>query len=257
MKCSNIINLGIRIPLAKICKRRIPFQIFFRLTEQCNLRCTYCMDDYPRLGAKRSTTKQVLETIDGLARLGTRRITFFGGEPLLRNDIEEIVTHSRSRKMDCSLTTNGVLIDKNVNVLKNLDQLSVSLDGDKAVHDAYRGKGAWDAAIHAIEVARSYGVSVQLMCTITKLTDKKLESLLGLAQRYDCWVDINIVRPLFNEDGSIALRPEDSGKLNVDELLEYHINNPNFRLTHNSYVMKYVRDWSPYTTFNLLRAQVS
>ena len=257
MKYSTIIHLGIRIPLARIFKKRVPFQIFFRLTEKCNLRCSYCKDDYLRPGARRSTTKQVLETIDGLARLGTRRITFFGGEPLLRNDIEKIVTYARSRKIDCSLTTNGILIDKNVNVLKNLDQLSISLDGDKTAHDNYRGEGTWDAAIHAIEVARNHGVPVQLMCTITKLTEIRLRKLFEIAKQYNCTIDLNIVRPLFKSNGSVVLRSEDPGKEKIDELLNYHMNNLSFRLTHSSHVMKYVYNWlPPYTTFNLFCGQI-
>jgi len=238
MKLKNLINLGLRIPLAKITKKRIPFQMFIRLIEQCNLHCTYCMDDYPRDGFKQPKTNQLLDVIDGLARLGTQRITLMGGEPLLRNDIEKIVCRVKNHGIDCSLTTNGKLIDKYIPMLKNLDQLSISLDENKSYHDEYRGKGTWDVAMHALKVARSHGIPVQLMCTVTKLTDPKLKNLFTLAEKYDCIVDFNIVRPLFNEDGTTTLRPEALSKENVDKLLDFHIKHPHSRLVHNPSVMQ-------------------
>lgn len=257
MKFSNIINLGIRLPLAKITKRRIPFQVHIRLLEQCNQKCTYCIGDYPRRSLKPPTTQQILTLIDGLTRLGTKRITLFGGEPLLRGDIDKIVTHTKSHKIDCALITNGKRIDKHKNILKELDLISFSLDSDKTSHDTYRGEGTWDTTIHAIKTARSCGVPVQLLCTITRLTDPKLTDLLTIAERYDCSVDFDPVHPLFNADGSTTLRPEDPKEEMVEKLLDYHIRHPNLRIALSPHVLKYVRNWpAGYATYNLFYEQI-
>ena len=44
--------------------------------------------------------------------LGTERVQFFGGEPLLRQDLEGIVAHARGLGLHCTLVTNGLLVPK-------------------------------------------------------------------------------------------------------------------------------------------------
>jgi len=257
MKCNNIIALGTRILYAKMMHKRIPFQISLRVTEECNQNCSYCLNDYHRRGVKAPTTKQLLEMIDGFAKLGTKHITLLGGEPFLRNDIHDIVCRIKKHKINCSLTTNGRLIDKHIAVLKDLDLLSVSLDGDKFAHDSYRGDGSYEAAIHAIKVAQTIGVSVQLICTVTNLTDFKLQNLIIIAERYNCMLTFELLNPLFNSDGTVTLRPEDAGKKGIDLLIDYQLKNRNSRILISTYVLKYVRDWPfSYNVFRLFRKQI-
>lgn len=257
MKYSNIVDLGMRILYAKIMKQLIPFQISIRVIEQCNQRCSYCIGDYPRRGIRAPTTEQLLELIDGFARLGTKHITLTGGEPLLRDDIHDIVRRIKKHKINCSLTTNGRLIGRHMAVLRNLDLLSVSLDGDKLAHDTYRGKGSYEAAIGAIKIGRTTGVPVQLICTVTNLTDFKLQSLIAVAERYNCVLTFELLNPLFNSDGTVALRLEDAGEKGINSLLDYQLRNKNPRILDSSYVLKYVRNW-PFSdnTFRLFRKQI-
>ncbi|GAG05863.1 unnamed protein product, partial [marine sediment metagenome] len=212
MRGIDIIKLGVSILFAKIMNRRAPFNVQIRVIEQCNQSCSYCVGDYLRWDTKSPATEQLFEVVDGLARLGTRRITLSGGEPLLRDDIHDIVLRIKSHKINCSLTTNGRLIDRHKKMLKDLDLLSISLDGNKIAHDTYRGEGSYDAAIRAIEIARNMGISVQLICTVTRLTNPKLETLFKFANRYNCSVNFEQLNPLFNSDGTVTIRPEDAGK---------------------------------------------
>lgn len=250
-------NLGVHRLFTKSRNRRVPLQVHIRLLEQCNQRCSYCKGDYPVHGQDFPSTAQVIELVDELAQLGTRRITLFGGEPLLRDDIHDIVRRIKYHKIYSSVITNGKFIDKYKPLLKDLDQLSVSLDGDKSTHDTYRGQGTFDGAIHAIRIAREAGVPVQLLCTITRLTDRKLIYLMSIAEKYQCAVNFEQLNPFFNTDGSMTLRDEDVGWKEMSDFLDYHIRNKIPRVVHSLYVLKYVRNWPlSYNTFRLFRNEI-
>ncbi len=109
------------------------------VTDRCNFRCIYCMpkevfgSDYQFL--QRS---QVLsfEEITRLARIfvaqGVRKIRLTGGEPLVRKDLHQLVgmLSSISPDLDLTLTTNGSLLARQAQALKDagLQRVSVSLD---------------------------------------------------------------------------------------------------------------------------------
>ncbi len=103
------------------------------LTERCNLRCTYCM---PAEGAVLSPREQIMKTheIVEIARnfvaLGVNKIRLTGGEPLVRKNIREILEKLAELPVELTLTTNAVLLDKYLPLLKDLGirNLNISLD---------------------------------------------------------------------------------------------------------------------------------
>jgi cyclic pyranopterin phosphate synthase len=119
------------------------------VTDRCNFRCSYCMPkevfnkDYAYLPQSSLLT---FEEITRVARVfvshGVRKIRLTGGEPLLRKHLEiliEQLAHLRDvdgQALDLTLTTNGSLLAKKAQVLKDagLQRVTVSLDGlDDAV----------------------------------------------------------------------------------------------------------------------------
>ena len=103
------------------------------LIEKCNLRCTYCM---PASGILLSP-KSSLMTVDEIFAIaktfvnnGVDKIRLTGGEPLLRKDFPEIIVQLASLKTEISITTNGILIDKHIAILKqyNVKKINLSLD---------------------------------------------------------------------------------------------------------------------------------
>ena len=103
------------------------------LIEKCNLRCTYCM---PAEGITLSP-KQNLMTADEVFAIaqtfvnnGVNKIRLTGGEPLLRKDFPEIIEKLAQLNTEISITTNGILIDRHLEVLKkfNIRKINLSLD---------------------------------------------------------------------------------------------------------------------------------
>ncbi|MCF8323189.1 MAG: GTP 3',8-cyclase MoaA, partial [Flavobacterium sp.] len=103
------------------------------LIEKCNLRCTYCMPaDGIALSPKASlmTAEEIFAIAQIFVNNGVDKIRLTGGEPLLRKDFPEIVTQLSQLNTEISITTNGILIDKHIGVLKqyNIKKINLSLD---------------------------------------------------------------------------------------------------------------------------------
>jgi len=257
VKTSELISLAGRLIRAKVMGRRIPFQMHIRVIDRCNLRCSYCFGDYPVRDLPPPGTGRLLDLIDGLAHLGTKRVTLTGGEPLLRDDIREVVGRARSHRIEVSLTTNGILIDRFPELPSELSQLTVSLDGSREAHDAFRGDGSWEAAVHAVEVARKAGAAVQLLATVTRLSAPGLRDVFEIAERFDCSVTFDLVAPRYQPDGSLAPRPESPGDEKIRDLLDSLIRENNPRGVFSASVLEYLRRWPDgYARYRLFHSEV-
>lgn len=103
------------------------------LIERCNLRCTYCM---PEEGVQLSPKSHLMsyEEIYTMAKIfvdhGVTKIRLTGGEPLIRKDIPVILEKLASLPVELSITSNAVIIDKFIDVLKanRVKHINVSLD---------------------------------------------------------------------------------------------------------------------------------
>ncbi|MET0944376.1 MAG: GTP 3',8-cyclase MoaA [Flavobacterium sp.] len=103
------------------------------LLEKCNLRCTYCMPaDGIALSPKASlmTAEEIFSLAQIFVKNGVDKIRLTGGEPLLRKDFPEIISKLATLKTSLSITTNGILIDRHMEALKeaNIKKINLSLD---------------------------------------------------------------------------------------------------------------------------------
>jgi GTP 3',8-cyclase len=107
------------------------------ITDNCNLRCFYCMPDENYIHTPSSRMMQAKE-IEALARifvgLGVKKIRLTGGEPLLRQDAAEIITSLSQLPVKLTLTTNGTRLPEFIDVLKkaSVNSINISLDTLKA-----------------------------------------------------------------------------------------------------------------------------
>ncbi len=103
------------------------------LLEKCNLRCTYCMPaDGIVLSPKASlmTAEEIFALAQTFVENGVDKIRLTGGEPLLRKDFRDIISKLATLKTSLSITTNGILIDRHIDTLKqaNIKKINLSLD---------------------------------------------------------------------------------------------------------------------------------
>lgn len=103
------------------------------LIERCNLRCTYCM---PEEGVQLSpkshlmTYEEIYEIAKTFVNHGITKIRLTGGEPLIRKDIPVILEKLATLPVELSITSNAVIIDKFIDVLKTsgVKKINISLD---------------------------------------------------------------------------------------------------------------------------------
>ena len=101
------------------------------ITNRCNENCIYCHHDGMVSSKDEMTPDEIYRICRVAKNIGVRKIRLSGGDPLVRKDIVEIVDRIASLEFgDISLTTNGVLLDKYAQDLKDagLDRVNVSLD---------------------------------------------------------------------------------------------------------------------------------
>lgn len=110
------------------------------LLEKCNLRCTYCMPaDGIALSPKASlmTADEIFAIAQTFVQNGVDKIRLTGGEPLLRKDFPEIISKLANLEVLLSITTNGILIDRHIDVLKQFKVKKINLSLDTLVSSKF------------------------------------------------------------------------------------------------------------------------
>jgi len=105
------------------------------VTDRCNLRCMYCMPEQHYRWLPRNhllSFEEMVRLVDIFTALGVRRIRLTGGEPLLRRDLDGLLSLLAANPLieDLALTTNGVLLAEQAGALHRagLHRVTVSLD---------------------------------------------------------------------------------------------------------------------------------
>src|SRR3990167_8766467 len=160
---------------SRFSSKRIPVRVSFLITNYCNLRCFYCYasDNFNSKKTSEPTYEQLINVIDQIYDAGCRWINILGGEPLLRNDIEDFIDYVHSKGIFIEITTNGYFVRKRINALKKVNHLCISLDGNKESNDKSRGKGSFEKIVDGIEFAVKNGLNVRVHATLCKRTMAK------------------------------------------------------------------------------------
>lgn len=161
--------------------------ISWNTTRRCNLRCSHCYRDAGEQSPRELTTSEAKGLIAQAARAGFRLLILSGGEPLLRDDLEELVEFARETGLRPVLGTNGTLIDPpRAERLKKagLAGAAVSLDSiSPGKHDALRGcPGSFQAAVDGIRALTHVGIGVQLNTTVFRWNVQELPEIIRLAE---------------------------------------------------------------------------
>lgn len=112
---------------------RIHNYLRISLTDNCNLRCFYCMpeEEYEFAPASKLMQPGEIETLAKIfVQQGVNKIRLTGGEPLVRKDADKIILSLSKLPVTLTLTTNGIRLNNFLDVLKeaNVRSLNISLD---------------------------------------------------------------------------------------------------------------------------------
>ena len=163
-----------------------PRSMDLSITNGCNLRCEYCYhftspgdagDDLPK--------EEWLEFFEELNRCSITGVTIEGGEPLIRDDLEELIEGIVGNRMRFNILSNGTLITDDMAVFlastERCNGVQVSIDGSASTtHDTFRGKGNFLRGMGGIETLQRHGVIVGIRVTIHKENVRDLGNIARL-----------------------------------------------------------------------------
>ena len=149
------------------------------LTTDCNLQCEYCYgetmedfdEDFSNTEVDYSLPKKMnynLKMLEDFCRKDHDCIlTFYGGEPLLCTDeIRLIMNNLKSKHF--MIQTNGLLFNRlESDYVNRFHTVLVSVDGDQALTDYYRGKGTFSQVVNNLKLIRQNGFKGELIARMT------------------------------------------------------------------------------------------
>jgi len=209
----------------KFSGKKTPLISSFEVLYRCNLLCSFCR--IPVNKKYEMNTEELKTAVREFSEAGMGIAIFTGGEPTLRDDLPEIINEAKSFGVFTHLVTNGTYLTKKVNNVKEIDSLSVSIDGPKEIHDKLRGSGVFDRAMAGLQMAKDNNIFVHMMSIITQDNVANgghgIIQLLDLSRKLD--VKINF-QPIYSDQYNMLdlakVFPRKDEFLHAIELIEDH-----------------------------------
>jgi len=165
--------------------RPTPVLVALGITNRCNLKCDYCFVSFERRNKKDLSTKKLLDYINQFIDLGTAQIDIQGGEPTLHPDLGILISYIVERGAQCSIVTNGFMVDEHITDLKKCYVTCVSVDGLPETHDSHRGGGSYDVAVGALGSLANHCVNTRIHGVLTySTTVSDIDHLVSLADKF-------------------------------------------------------------------------
>jgi len=173
-----------------------PFYVTYNVTFRCNSRCIYCdlwKSNHPELN-----TSDALKVIGRIAESGASILAISGGEPLLRNDISQLLEEAKNYGLMITLNTNGLIVNQKLagEFARTVDALIISIDGPPNIHDTQRGiAGAFERSTKALKMYKSAGVRVGINMVITDFNQDHILETFTLLNDYIDFITVQPVNP--------------------------------------------------------------
>jgi len=179
-----------------------PVSLVISLTHRCNCRCLMC-NNWKMPSDNELTAPEVKDIITQAQRLGIDNCVLYGGEPVLRQDLPDIISYAHAAHMQTEIITNGTLIDKEkaeTIVNSGVDRITVSLDMCSDDLDAIRGaKDTYQRILSGLkELAQlrkggNLKIKIASLLMLPTLKNNNLLDVIALAERLRMRVYIQLL----------------------------------------------------------------
>lgn len=189
-----------------------PFCISFEVTHSCNARCKHC-----HLGGPVEEQRASPEVYGKICReIKPLFAQISGGEPMLRNDLEQIVKAFRipNKAPHIVITTNGTLLTKEKYFRlrrAGVDEFSISLDYPDERHDEFRGIPGLFSHIERLikEISSNNSKGITLCCVVQSDNFKDLIRMAELAREWDVKINFSTYTLLRTQNKNYILSKEE------------------------------------------------
>lgn len=157
------------------------------VTPECNLDCIYCHKEGAEPCSKEMTPVEIERIVKIGREFGVKNVKISGGEPLLRNDLCDIVSRINALGLRVMLTTNGFNLSESINDLANsgLNGINISIHSlNPGTYCKITKNGNLDDVLDGIYSAVSAELFIKLNVVILKgLNDHEIEELIEFSSK--------------------------------------------------------------------------
>lgn len=190
--------------------------MYIALTNRCNNHCIYCnVHSLPQKDIL--TTQGFKKLLLEMKKCGTKRVQFTGGEPMMRDDLEELVKYAKRLGFFVGVSTNGHQITERIDELREVDVVFLSYDGPGQAHVSLRGGKNLKEVYSALNSLKKAGIKAWTTTVLTQKNKNSVEQIVGFARENG--ILANFTRLEFILNPSISLHPflDDIRYLSLDE----------------------------------------
>lgn len=163
-----------------------PLWLLMELTYRCPLHCVFCYNpvDY-KAREQELTTAQWIDVMRQARALGAAQLGLSGGEPLVRDDLEELVTEARRLGFYTNLITSGIgLTETRIAALKTagLDHIQLSFqDSTQAMNDFLSSTRTFDLKQRVAKLIKKYEYPMVLNCVLHRYNLPHVDKIIDMA----------------------------------------------------------------------------
>ncbi len=189
----------------------LPVEIMLEVESRCNFNCQFCFNRSSFAakghGGQKLSKEYIKKIVNNIKKTGIPRVRFTGGEPLLRDDIFELIKYAKNKGLETRLNTNGSLIKSYKQVkemVKYLDYVLFAMHAYDSENDEIMTgfKNSFKKKIKAIKWFKKAGIKIIRVNTIATLDNiRNLDKFYNLFKKLkiDRWA-VNRVIPVSKKD---------------------------------------------------------
>lgn len=152
------------------------------VTQRCNLSCPYCHNEGQLSSKHEMSYSKIKEILSSARSVGISQLKLTGGEPLLRDDILDIVKYAKEVGFeDISMVTNGILLPRYASLLREAGLGRVNIGCDSINPSFLSGKGGVDKAIKSAQEAGLKPIKIN-MVVLKGITDMLIDEMILFAK---------------------------------------------------------------------------
>jgi radical SAM protein with 4Fe4S-binding SPASM domain len=172
---------------------------YLHVTDACNLHCIGCYSENAFRSKPQDLSLDAMKHIlDQLGSYSLKNLIISGGEPFLRNDLDEIVKYAKEKAgvENIIIITNGTVIRENIlyKLKPYIYSISVSVDGFDEKHPTYlRDPGIFNRVLQSVKLIKSVGISVSILPTLHQKNIYFIQEYLKMARELGVGISFSIL----------------------------------------------------------------